>query len=131
MTQFLIIEDARTRAIERSQTHQDDAIAITYIDELLELSSAPDPQETMHYRPYWVAAQIITQDPEVQDVIKVDQEAEFTDASVRIASLLALQQAYDEKYELAIADAFEAVPEPIRMPVEGGTRSIKSEAVLW
>lgn len=127
---YIDIGAARARAIERSQTDPTDTKAIAYIEELLTLSSANDRDGVLHYRPFWAAATFIGQDPDVQDLISVDQEATFTQAETRVASLFGLQAAYDKANGLIVEADFLAPTTFVNSPVSA-TASVRTRAILW
>jgi hypothetical protein len=116
MTTYLDIDDALARAKERSQgqaTTADDE----WLEELLGMSAgatAAVPPVT-HYRPYYCAAKLLEQKQSAQLLSEADG-AKFTGLAKPIASLLALQAAYDSANALVIPLGFEALlPEPARL----------------
>lgn len=62
-----------------------------------------------HYRPFYVAAKLIEQRQAAQALSKAG-DIVFTNLAVPIASLMALQAAYDAANALVLPAGFEAVP---------------------
>ncbi len=102
---YTILIEALARAKERSgATAADD----TYLNELLLLSAGIAPDETVHYRPFYVAARWLEQN-RAQQALESADGAKFTGYAKPIASLMQLQAAYDKANELTIPDGFEAL----------------------
>lgn len=90
------------RAKERSDngtTAENDA----YIGDLLDASSAPDPNGVMHFRPYLVAALVLD-----TTTMRVEgaPEAEFRSVDKNIAALRAMQAAEDDRLNLTIPEGW-------------------------
>ena len=85
-------------------TSADDA----YLTELLQLSAGKDATETTHYRPFLVAALWLEQAQSKQQLSEA-KGVKFTGLAKPIASLKALQFAYDQSNKLSIPDGFETV----------------------
>lgn len=114
MTQYLDLDAALDRAKERSQgqatTADDD-----WLTELLTMSAGVDAEAVTHYRPYYCAANLLQQKLSAQLLTEADG-AKFTGYALPIASLLALQSAYDSANALVIPLGFEAAtPGPVRL----------------
>jgi hypothetical protein len=56
-----------------------------------------------------VAARFLAQNPDIRDLVEASGEAKFTLAQPRIDDLLALQQAYDLSFDLAVPPGFDAM----------------------
>jgi hypothetical protein len=117
--QYLTIETALLRAKESSQAATSDE---AYLTELLELSAAytrlppvdpaidpPLPVEPLvkHYRPFFCAARLLAQNPDLRDLSEATGEAKFTLAQPRIDDLMGLQYAYDNANDLDVPPGFE------------------------
>lgn len=102
---YTTLVDALDRAKERSGAADVDD---TYLTELLILSAGKAPDNTIHYRPFYVAAKWLEQNLASQQISEADG-AKFTGQATPIASLLALQASYDSANELTIPKGFEAV----------------------
>lgn len=99
------ITAALARVKERSgASSADDA----FLTELLNLSAGKDAQLVVHFRPFIVAARYLEQNKTAQRLAKADG-VEFTGLAKPIASLLALQAAYDAAQGLSVPPGFEAV----------------------
>lgn len=112
---YTVLADALARAKERCQgkaTAADDA----WLTEILGFSAGTVGGVT-HYRPYYCAAKLLEQKQSVQGLSEAEG-VKFTGLTLPIASLLALQQAYDLAFALEIPAGFE-VPTASR-----ATRSI-------
>lgn len=94
------------RAKERCQ--RSDTADDAYLTELLELSKGTTPLGGFDYRPFWVAAKFIAQDPDLRDLSEAVGEAKFTLAQPRIDDLMALQLAYDQANNLTVPAGCEA-----------------------
>jgi hypothetical protein len=104
---YLALAPALARAKERSGAiAADDA----YLTELLEMSAGHSITGVKHYRPFLVAARWLEQNRPAQTVSEADG-AKFTGLAKPIASLLGLQQAYDNANELLVPAGFEAIVE--------------------
>lgn len=112
MKQYLDLDEALDRAKERSgATVVDD----DYLTELLEMSAGIDPANQTHYRIFFVAAKWLEQN-RPQQTLAVAEGVTFTGLAKPIASLLALQAAYDSANALVVPLGFEAVtPGPQRL----------------
>jgi hypothetical protein len=97
---------ALDRAKERCQ--RETAANDEYLEELL-VMSAGKVADVTHYRPFWVAARFIAQDPDIRDIAEASGEAKFTLAQPRIDELMASQAAYDLAYGLTIPPGMQAV----------------------
>jgi hypothetical protein len=102
---------ALDRAKERCQ--RETAANDEYLEELLVMSAGVVPSLTgagvRHYRPFWVAARFIAQDPDIRDISEASGEAKFTLAQPRIDELMASQAAYDAAYGLIVPPGMQAV----------------------
>lgn len=103
---YLTLDAALDRAKERCQ--RETADNDEYLEELL-VMSAGKLDEVTHYRPFYVAARFIGQDPDIRDIVEATGEAKFTLAQPRIAELMALQSGYDLAYGLTIPPGMQAV----------------------
>lgn len=103
---YTAIADALARAKERCQRENDDNDQ--YLTELLTMSAGKINGET-HFRPFWVAARFIAQDPDIRDIAEASGEAKFTLANPRIADLMSQQAAYDLAYSLVVPPGMQAV----------------------
>lgn len=92
-------------------------VADSVINEMLVMTAGTDGDNVTHYRGYYVAAKLIEQNRRDQALSAADG-AQFTGLAVTIASLLGLQQGYDEANGLTVPDAFKAV-----LPRKRGARS--------
>lgn len=94
------LERAMAKAAAPQEAHQD-------ILELLQMSAGRwrSDGETIEYRPFWAAAQWLSQSRREQ-VIKQDGQTQFTGMAVPIASMLEIQAALDR--ELIVPLGFEA-----------------------
>lgn len=92
-------------------------VADSVINDLLTMTVGTDGSGVTHYRGYYVAAKLIEQNRGDQTLSAADG-AQFTGLAVTIASLLGLQQGYDEANGLIVPDAFKAA-----LPRKRGTRS--------
>jgi hypothetical protein len=111
---YTTLPAALARAIERTQGQATSADA-PWLTELLTLSAALAPDGVLHLRPYYVAARFLEQKLSQQTISAADG-AVFTGLAKPIASLFALQHAYDQAQGLAVPPGFEAVqPEPARL----------------
>ena len=97
--------DALATAKERSGVS---GVTDSAINQLLVLTAGTDSSGVAHYRGYYVAAKLIEQNRGDQ-VLSAADGAQFTGLAVTIASLLGLQQGYDEANGLTLPDAFKAV----------------------
>lgn len=97
---------ALARAKERCQRENTDNDQ--YLTELLTMSAGKVADVT-HYRPFWVAARFIAQDPDIRDIAEASGEAKFTLANPRIADLMSQQAAYDAAYSLVVPPGMQAV----------------------
>ena len=100
------IEAALDRAKERCQRENTDNDQ--YLTELLTMSAGKVADGTAHYRPFWVAARFIAQDPDIRDIAEASGEAKFTLANPRIADLMSQQAAYDLAYALTVPPGMRA-----------------------
>lgn len=95
---------ALARTKERCQAASlDDA----YLLELLDMSAGKDAIAAVHYRPFFVAAKFLEQNPDLRDLSEADG-AKFTLADPRIKSLYELQRNYDLANNLSIPKGFES-----------------------
>lgn len=130
---YLSLPLALERAKERCQRVDDDTLD-GYLTELLEISKGSEAPTVVggvgqvHYRPFWVAARAIAQDPNIRDLSEAVGEAKFTLADPRIADLLATQAAYDFAFDLKLPPGMAAKPN-LGTPI-WATTSIPMEAVL-
>jgi hypothetical protein len=97
---------ALDRAKERCQ--RETAANDEYLEELLVMSAGTVAGST-HYRPFWVAARFIAQDPDIRDISEASGEAKFTLAQPRIDELMASQAAYDAAYGLTVPPGMQAI----------------------
>jgi hypothetical protein len=105
---YLVLADALARAKERSgATSIDDG----YLTELLTLSAGVDGASQTHYRPFYCAAKWLEQNRPAQTLKKAKDGVEFTGLATPIASLFALQLAYDASQQLTVPPGFEVVAE--------------------
>jgi hypothetical protein len=102
---YLTLDSALDRAKERCQ--REDSANDEYLEELLVMSAGQVGGIT-HYRPFWVAARFIAQDPDIRDISEASGEAKFTLAQPRIDELMASQAAYDLAYELTVPSGMQA-----------------------
>lgn len=103
---YTVLAASLTRAKERCQGRASDADDV-WLTEMLELSAGTDAGGITHYRPYYVAAKFLEQTLADQTVASADG-AVFTGLVKPIASLMALQAAYDQAKALTIPAGFEA-----------------------
>jgi len=101
---YTVLSEALTRAKERATAP---ASADAYMGELLELSAGLDTSGVKHYRPFYVAAKWLEQNRPDQSISEADG-AKFTGMATPIASLLALQLAYDTANGVTPPPGFEA-----------------------
>lgn len=106
MIAFTEFDLALTTARERANTS---SAADTVLTQFLHLSMGIAPDDVTHFRPYYVAATFIKQNPKEQRFSRAD-DAYFTGLVRVIESLLALQAAYDNLFELTIPPGFVATP---------------------
>jgi hypothetical protein len=97
---------ALDRAKERCQ--RETTANDEYLEELLVMSAGTVNGAT-HYRPFWVAARFIAQDPDIRDISEASGEAKFTLAQPRIDELMASQAAYDAAYGLIVPPGMQAI----------------------
>jgi hypothetical protein len=102
---YLDLDGALDRAKERCQ--REDATNDEYLEELL-VMSAGSVLGVRHYRPFWVAARFIAQDPDIRDIAEASGEAKFTLAQPRIDELMTTQAGYDSAYDLTVPPGMEA-----------------------
>jgi hypothetical protein len=102
---YLDLDSALDRAKERCQ--RETTANDEYLEELLAMS-AGTVEGVTHYRPFYVAARFIGQDPDIRDISEASGEAKFTLAQPRIAELMALQGAYDSAYKLIVPPGMQA-----------------------
>ena len=121
---YLLLNEALARARERCQA---DPTANTYLTELLNMSAGTVGGMT-HYRPFWVAARYLSQNPDIRDLSRAEGEAVFTLAQPRIDDLLKMQLAYDSAYGLSVPSGMAAIVRFI-VPV-AGTASIPTVAKM-
>lgn len=133
---YLDLPSALARAKERCQRENsnDDIL----LSELLTMSAGIVVGVT-HYRPFYVAARFIAQDPDIRDLARAEGEATFTLAQPRIDDLMSLQLAYDNAYNLAIPRGMESIvcgscgkstPSSNARRYIGSTGSITTTAVI-
>jgi hypothetical protein len=103
---YLTLDAALDRAKERCQ--REDTSNDEYLEELLVMSAGTVAGVT-HYRPFWVAARFIAQDPDIRDISEAGGEAKFTLAQPRIDELMASQSAYDLAYGLTVPPGMQAI----------------------
>lgn len=103
---YLVLADALTRAKERSGATSADDLFLT---ELLTLSAGVDADGITHYRPFYVAANWLSQNLSGQALKSADGVV-FSGQATPIASLLALQSGYDSAQGLTVPAGFEAIP---------------------
>jgi hypothetical protein len=103
---YTVLADALARAKERCQRENTDNDQ--YLTELLTMSAGKVADGTTHYRPFWVAARFIAQDPDIRDIAEASGEAKFTLAQPRIDELMASQAAYDLAYALTVPPGMQA-----------------------
>lgn len=102
---YLTLDAALDRAKERCQRENSDNDE--YLEELL-VMSAGAVEGVTHYRPFFVAARFIAQDPDIRDIVEASGEAKFTLAQPRIDELMGLQAAYDLAYKLTVPPGMQA-----------------------
>lgn len=112
---------ALLRAKERAADAGTEADA--FLNEFLDLSSAKDASQVTHYRVFLTAAVWLQQSPQFQQLSESDG-TKFTQMKDAIASLRALQSAYDSAQGLTIPLGFEAVT-PKSRPQYFGSSSLK------
>lgn len=104
---YLDLDAALDRAKERCQ--RTDTSNDEYLEELLVMSAGKTAADVVHYRPFFVAARFIAQDPDIRDISEATGEAKFTLAQPRIDELMALQAAYDAANGLIVPPGMQAV----------------------
>lgn len=117
------LSTALARTKERSgATSADD----TYLTELLQMSAGVDASSTTHYRPFYAAARWIEQDQGQQALSDAKNGVKFTGLAKPIASLMALQVAYDLANALTVPDGFQATIAGVIRPFPlVGSRSVE------
>lgn len=129
---YLLLNEGLARARERCQA---EPTANAYLTELLTMSAGTVGGVT-HYRPFWVAARYLSQNPDIRDLSRAEGEAVFTLAQPRIDDLMAQQAAYDSAFNLTIPPGM-GVPLPsgsggISRPIVpvAGTQSVRTTSVI-
>lgn len=102
---YIVLAAALTRTKERCQAEASDDVFLT---ELLEMSAGKDAAGTVHFRPFFVAAKFLEQNPDLRDLSEGDG-AKFTLAQPRIESLLNLQHQYDVANGLDVPPGMSAI----------------------
>jgi len=111
------------RAKERSGATINDEV---YLTELLNLSAGIDTIGVKHFRPFYVAAKFIEQNQSIHTLKEADAVV-FTGLPIPIASLLALQAAYDAANSLIIPPGMEAItPQAITSSPLFSTRVLRT-----
>ncbi|PHJ69145.1 hypothetical protein VF14_03140 [Nostoc linckia z18] len=113
----------------KTLTNFDDAMAVN-VEIYLRESAAVDANEVTQYRPYWVAAKLLEQAPQHQQLASADGVG-FTGMVRPIESYLELQRGLDRKYGWAVPDGFTALglgEEPLFL--NSGTTSIPNVSVF-
>lgn len=124
---YLVKADALNRAKERSGATENDEV---YLTELLDISAGIDTIGTQHFRPFYVAAKFIEQNQTVHTLKEADAVV-FTGLPIPIASLLALQAAYDAANSLIIPPGFEAItPQSITPSPIFSTRVLRTKVLF-
>jgi hypothetical protein len=77
------------------------------IEDLLELSAGKDSSGVTHYRPWFVAARMVQQDPDIQSISEADKVV-FTGWLPTIRSWLEDQMGYDASLALTIPPGYSA-----------------------
>lgn len=117
---YTVLESALDRTKQLAGIDTLDFSRDDYATELLALSAGITEDvilaDVTHYRPFYVAAKLLEQDLDVQALSEADR-VKFTGQAKPIASLLALQAAYDARYYLTIPVGFEALPVSADKPV--------------
>jgi len=104
VTIYTDLAGALERAKERSgATAADNA----FLTELLQMSAGKDVSNVTHFRPFIVAARYLEQSQSIQ-ALSSASGVQFTNMVRPIASLLALQAAYDASQGLIVPDGFAA-----------------------
>ncbi len=105
---YTLLDEACARTIERTGGYASDSDA-PLLKELLQLTSAADPNGIIHYRVFLVAALFLEQSPAVQTLVQAEEGIKFSQLVTTIASLRSLQAGVDEANQLTIPVGFEAL----------------------
>lgn len=126
---YLIKAEALIRAKERAANAGIEADA--FMGEFLDLAARKDLGGVNHFPVFLCAAVWLEQSPQFQLLSKAENGVEFTQLKVAIASLRALQAAYDAANMLIIPPGMEALPEKkaISSPLFS-TQILRTVAVL-
>ncbi|MGL5926359.1 hypothetical protein [Chroococcidiopsis sp.] len=104
---YLDKAEALVRSRERAANAGPEAEA--FMNEFLDLSARKDISGNIHFAPFLTAAVWLEQSPQFQMLKKAEDGVEFDQMRVAIASLRALQAAYDAANMLMIPAGMEAV----------------------
>ncbi len=104
---YLVKTEALLRAKERAANAGIDADS--FMGEFLDLSARKDINAAIHYAVFLTAAVWLEQSPTYQSLKQAENGVQFTQLLEVIASLRALQAAYDAANSLIIPPGFEAI----------------------
>lgn len=118
--------EALIRAKERAANAGPEADS--FLGEFLDLSAASDASEAIHYRVFLAAAVWLEQSPQFQLLSQAEDGVKFTQMKDAIASLRALQAAYDSVQGLTVPPGMTAVitTTKSRSPVAFGSSTLKT-----